>query len=95
MVNVQSTVDCMPPVLHPMTENETMQHILQVSVDATKVKLNTSFLTGDLAVAKKALLAGRVECARANRLGFLMCGSLLKTRMLQRVSEPAKSGNRK
>ena len=31
----QSTVDYMPPVLHSVTENSTVQHILQLSMQAT------------------------------------------------------------
>ena len=34
-VTQQSTVDYMPPVLHSVTENSTVQHILQLSVQAT------------------------------------------------------------
>ncbi|KAL8613731.1 hypothetical protein ACOMHN_029588 [Nucella lapillus] len=57
MANVQTTVGYMQPVLRPITENDTLQHILQVSVDATKeVKQKTTFFTGDLAVAKKAFM---------------------------------------
>ncbi|KAL8598714.1 hypothetical protein ACOMHN_033278 [Nucella lapillus] len=53
----ETTVGYMQPVLRPITENDTLQHILQVSVDATKeVKQKTTFFTGDLAVAKKAFM---------------------------------------
>ena len=34
-VTQQSTVDYMPPVLHSVTENSTVQHILQLSMQAT------------------------------------------------------------
>ena len=34
-VTQQSTVDYMPPVLHSVTENSTVQHMLQFSMQAT------------------------------------------------------------
>lgn len=56
-VNDMSTIDYMQPVLHPVTNNETVQHIIQISVDASReVGQETTLFTCDLAVAKKAYL---------------------------------------
>ena len=56
-VNDMSTIDYMQPVLHPVTNNETVQHIILISVDASReVGQETTLFTCDLAVAKKAYL---------------------------------------
>ena len=50
-----SVVDYMVPVNSPITENATVQHIINISRDATKlVGQNVTIITCDLAVAKKA-----------------------------------------
>lgn len=50
-----SVVDYMVPVNSPITENATVQHIILISRDATKlVGQNVTIITCDLAVAKKA-----------------------------------------
>lgn len=51
----QSTVDYMPPIFAPITENSTVQHLLKVSEEASrKVHQPYTVVTFDLAVAKRA-----------------------------------------
>lgn len=54
-INQQSTVDYLAPVFSPITENSTVQAILQLSQEATReVGQQYTIVTFDLAVAKKA-----------------------------------------
>lgn len=51
----QSSVDYMQPVMAPITENATVQYLLDISQKATQeVGQTYTIFTGDLAVAKKA-----------------------------------------
>ena len=53
----KSVMDYLQPVLHPVTENSTVQHILEISMAATKeVNQEYTLVTSDLAVAKKAYM---------------------------------------
>ena len=50
-----SRVDYMPPIINPITENATVQHILKVSQNASReVGQQYTIVCFDLAVAKKA-----------------------------------------
>eukprot|EP00916_Digyalum_oweni_P000533 GHVL01001092.1.p1 GENE.GHVL01001092.1~~GHVL01001092.1.p1 ORF type:complete len:330 (-),score=16.41 GHVL01001092.1:501-1490(-) len=56
-IQEQSVVDYMPPVLHPVTDNATVRHILHLAQCATKeVDQECTLATFDLAVAKKACM---------------------------------------
>ena len=53
----KSVMDYLHPVLHPVTEKSTVQHILEISMAATKeVNQEYTLVTSDLAVAKKAYM---------------------------------------
>ena len=51
----QSTVDCIAPIHHPITDNSTVQHVLKASQAAIReVRQDEALVTFDLAVSRKA-----------------------------------------
>ena len=51
----QSLVECLPPINSPMTDNATVQKVLQESQKVSEaVGQRYTFVTFDLAMAKKA-----------------------------------------